>query len=192
MQVIISFKIEVGASASLSEMESQIREAGRVASDPKPSNESFDTRKSSRKSVLAAEASRSKREGRAQRVRLPRFGRVEVPLRRQRCQACGQRFRPAASWLVDVKGHNVTSDLRELAALVGSSWPYETAAGVLKQLSGVHLSDERLRQITNEQGSTLAKQQREQAQQVLTEAVNIEQIRAQRVHIESDGKQVQP
>lgn len=63
--------------------------------------------------------------------------------------------------MAEIKGHTVTSDLRELAALVGSSWPYETAAGVLKQLSGVHLSDERLRPLTNEQGSLLAQQQRE-------------------------------
>jgi hypothetical protein len=47
--------------------------------------------------------------------------------------------------LAAVKGQNVTADLRELAALVGSSWPSETAAGVLKRLSGVHLSDERVR-----------------------------------------------
>ena len=69
-------------------------------------------------------------------------------------QACRQLFRPAERCLAEVKGHNVTPDLRDLAALVGSSWPYETAAGVLKRLSGVQLSDERLRQITNEQGSS--------------------------------------
>ncbi len=105
---------------------------------------------------------------------------MEVPLKRLRCQQCGQRFRPADPCLAEVQGHNITQDLHELAALVGSSWPYETAAGVLKQLSGVQLSDERLRQLTNEQGSAVAKQQHEQAQQVLKEAVNMPQIRAQR------------
>lgn len=110
--------------------------------------------------------------GTKRRVLLTSFGRVEVPLKRL-------RFRPADRCLSEVQGHNVTPDLRDLAALVGSSWPYETAAGVLKRLSGVQLSDERLRQLTNEQGSALAKQQLAQAQQVLQEAVSLAQIRAQ-------------
>jgi hypothetical protein len=46
----------------------------------------------------------------------------------------------------------------------------------------VQISDERLRQITNEQGSVAAKNQREQAQQILQEAVSRQQIRAQRTH----------
>ena len=66
---------------------------------------------------------------------MTRFGRVEVPLKRLRCQVCCQLFRPAERCWAEVKGHNVTPDLRELAALVGSSWPYETAAGVLKRRS---------------------------------------------------------
>jgi len=119
-------------------------------------------------------------QGTKRRVLLTRFGHVEVPLKRLRCQACQQLSRPAERCLAEVKGHNVTPDLRELAALVGSSWPYETAAGVLKRLSGVQLSDERLRQLTNEQGKAVANEQREQAEQVLQEAVGMQQIRAQR------------
>jgi hypothetical protein len=45
-----------------------------------------------------------------------------------------------------------------LAALVGNLWQYEAAAGVLKRLSGVQLSAERLQQLTNEQDSALARQ----------------------------------
>jgi hypothetical protein len=82
--------------------------------------------------------------------------------------------------------------LRKLAALVGSSWPYETAARVLNQLSGVQLSDERLRQLTNEQGSLLAKQQHSEAQHLLQEAVNLPLIRAQRGHSHPQGKQDHP
>jgi hypothetical protein len=87
--------------------------------------------------------------------------------------------RQSVVWL---RSRGITSPQRcaSLSALVGSSWPYETAAGVLKRLSGVHLSDERLRQITNEQGRAVAQAQREQAGQVLQEAVRMEQIRAQR------------
>lgn len=75
-----------------------------------------------------------------------------------------------------MQGHDITADLRALAVLVGSSWLYETVAGVLKRLSGVHISDKRLRQISYEQGSALAKQQREQAQQGVKKAVDMEQI----------------
>src|SRR5690348_12024238 len=71
-------------------------------------------------------------QGTKRRVILSSFGRVEVPLKRLRCQGCGRLFRPAEDCLAEIKGHNVTPDLRELAALVGCSWPYETAARVLK------------------------------------------------------------
>lgn len=105
-------------------------------------------------------------------------------------RACRLLFRPAEHWLAEVKGHNITPALRDLAALVGSSWPYETATGVLKRLSGVQLSDERLRQITNEQGRALAHAQHEQAKRVLQEAVSMEQIRTQReqsAHVSKEG-----
>ena len=123
-------------------------------------------------------------QGTKRRVLLTSFGRVEVPLKRLRCWQCRHRFRPAASCLAEVQGYNVTPALRELAAVVGSSWPYETAAGVLKQLSGVQLSDERLRQLTNEQGSCLARQHQEHAQQVLTDAINLSLIRRERASAE--------
>lgn len=61
-----------------------------------------------------------------------------------------------------------------------------------KRLSGVQLSDERLRQITNEQGSEVAILQQEQAQQVLKEAVSMPQIREQREQNHSPGQQDQP
>lgn len=41
----------------------------------------------------------------------------------------------------------------------------------------MQLSDERLRQLTNEQGSAVATQQQDEAQQTLKEAVNIQTIR---------------
>lgn len=118
--------------------------------------------------------------GTKRRVLLTSFGRVEVPLKRLRCLRCRRLFCPAASCLAEVRGHNVTPTLRELAALVGSSWPYETAASVLQRLSGVQLSDERLRQLTNEQGRRLSAQDQTQAQRLLEEAVNPVQIRDER------------
>ena len=190
MQVVVSFKIEIDASASLSEMEGQIQQAGREAMK-EALQQTIRQREEQQKGCPACGSEQVQTRGTKQRVLLTSFGRVQVPLTRQRCQACGQRFRPADPCLAEVKGYNITPQLRQLAALVGSSWPYETAAGVLKQLSGVQLSDERLRQITNEQGSAAANQQREQAQQVLKEAVSMEQIRAQRAPRDREEKPVQ-
>jgi hypothetical protein len=180
MCVTVLLKIVLDATATtLSQMESQIEEAGRAA-----------MKAALKQAIRGIEAQQSRcpacgsdqfqTQGTKRRVLLTHFGRVEVPLQRLRCQACHLLFRPAERCLAEVKGHNITPELRDLAALVGSSWPYETAAGVLKRLSGVQLSDERLRQITNEQGRAVAQAQREQAEQVLKEAVSMEQIRAQR------------
>src|SRR5512146_272919 len=180
MCVIVSLKIDLDTTATtLSQRESQIEEAGRAAMQA-----------ALKQAIRAAEAQQNNcprcgsdqfhTQGTKRRVLLTRFGRVDVPLKRLRCQACRQLYRPAERCLAEVKGHNVTPALRDLAALVGSSWPYETAAKVLKRLSGVHLSDERLRQITNEQGRAVAQAQREQAEQVLKAAVSMEQIPAQR------------
>lgn len=130
--------------------------------------------------------------GTKRRVLLTRFGRVEIPLKRRRCQACRHLFRPAERCLGEVKGHNVTPGLRELTAWVGSCCPYETAAGVLKRLSGVQFSDEQLRQLTNEQGQAVAKAQRSQAEQGLKEAVDMELIGSQREQASSSRGAEQP
>lgn len=191
MYVTVSLKIELDARASLGEMEEQIQQAGREVMK-EGLKQAVRQSEEQEKSCPHCGSERVHSQGTKRRVLLTSFGRVEVPLRRLRCLQCGQLFRPAEHCLAAVKGHNVTADLRELAALVGSSWPYETAAGVLKRLSGVHLSDERLRQLTNEQGSILAKQQQTQARHVLQEAVCMSQIRAQREASGHTPKQKQP
>lgn len=189
MSVIVSLKIDLDASAGLCEMESQIQEAGREAMQEALKQA---IRQSEQQQICPECGSEQGHgEGTKRRVLLTRFGRVEVALRRVRCEQCGQRYRPADRCLAVIKRSNVTPELRELAALVGCSWPYESAANVLKQLSGVQLSDERVRQLTNEQGSMVAKQQKDKAEEVVTEAVNMTQIRAQRAR-QGSGNQEEP
>jgi hypothetical protein len=48
------------------------------------------------------------------------------------------------------------------------------------------------RQITNEQGTTIANEQQEQAEQVLQEAMNMKQVRAQRTQASSSLREGQP
>jgi hypothetical protein len=191
MYVTVSLKIELDATASLSQMEQQIGEAGRAAMK-EALGQAIQWTEEQQKRCPACGSEHVQTQGTKRRVLLTSFGRVEIPLKRLRCQVCRHLFRPAERCLAQVQGHNVTPALRELAALVGSSWPYETAAGVLKRLSGVQLSDERLRQLTNEQGNTLAKQQQSEAQQVLEEAVSMEQIRTQRAQSQAEAKQEPP
>src|SRR5512146_1906968 len=178
MYVTVSLKIELDANASLTEMERQIQEVGREAMKA-ALKQAIRQSEEYQQTCPACGSEQQQTQGTKRRVLLTSFGRVEVSLTRRRCQQCRQRFRPADACLADVWGYNITPDLRKLASLVGSSWPYATAAGVLKRLSGVQLSDERLRQLTNEQGSALAKQQQEQAQQILSDAISLPQIRAQ-------------
>jgi len=179
MSITILLKIELDATASLTELERRIQEVGREAMQA-ALKAAIRQREDQQQPCPACGSAQQLSQGTKRRVLLTSFGRVEVPLKRLRCQHCGQRFRPADAWLADVRGHNITPELRELAGLVGSSWPYQTAARVLQRLSGVQLSDERLRQLTNEQGSAQAQRQQDQAQQILQEAISPARIRAQR------------
>ncbi len=187
MSITVSLKIEVDATASLSELEQQIQEAGR-ATMKEALKQAIRGIEHAQASCPACASEQLHTRGTKRRVLLTSFGRVEVPLKRLCCQHCRHRYRPAEHCLAQVKGYNVTPDLQELAALVGRAFPYETAAGVLTRLSGVQLSDERLRQITNAQGKTAANQQQEQGQHLVEKAVNMEQIHAQRVHASPEGR----
>ena len=131
----VSLKIELDANANLSDMERQIQAAGREAMQDalkQAIRQSEDHQK-----TCPACGSEQQTQGTKRRVLLTSFGRVEVPLKRRRCQHAASGFALPMRCLAEVTGYNVTPGLRDLAALVGSSWPYETAAGVLKRLSGV-------------------------------------------------------
>jgi hypothetical protein len=178
MYVTVSLKIDVDATASLSDLERQIQEAGRAAMQ-EALKQAIHQREG-QQTCPACGSGQTRTHGTKRRVLLTSFGGVEVPLQRRRCHHCGQQFRPAEACLGEVRGHLMTPALRDLATLVGSSWPYQTAAGILKRLSGVQLSDERLRQVTNEQGTRMAERQQAHAQQILADAINPALIRRER------------
>lgn len=190
MSITVSLKIDLDASAGLCEMERQIQEAGREAMQEALKQA---IRQSEQQQQICPEcgSKQGHGEGTKRRVLLTCFERVEVALRRVRCEQCGQRYRPADWCLAAIKGSNVTPELGELAALVGCSWPYESAANVLKRLSGVQISDERVRQLTNEQGRVAAKEQKAKAEEVVAEAVNMTQLREQRAQ-QRMGNQQEP
>ncbi len=84
-------------------------------------------------------------------------------LRRMRCLECRRRFRPANDCLGSLAGGNVTAALSEACTEAGASWPYATAAQVLKRLCGAQISLEHLRRLTNRAGSQEALRQVEEA-----------------------------
>ncbi len=177
MQVTVSLKIELDATATVDQMEKQVQEAGREAMK-EALKQAIRQSEEQQKRCPHCGSEQSQSKGTIQRIILSSFGRVQVALRRKLCLQCGQRFRPAQGCFASLTGHNITAQLRELAALVGSSWPYETAADVLKRMTGAHISDERLRQLTNEQGSAVAEQLRCEAMHKVEPT--IQQIRAER------------
>jgi hypothetical protein len=86
------------------------------------------------------------------------FGRVVLHLRRLTYEDCGRRFRPAA-FVASLGGLTVTARLRDACVLAGSSWPYATAALVLRGLCGVEISPEWVRQLTHAAGHAAARAQ---------------------------------
>lgn len=142
MHVIVSLKIELDATASLSQMEQQSQQAGREAMK-EALKQAMGAVEQQQSPCPGCGSEQVHPQGTKRRVLLTSFGRVELPLKRWRCAGCGRLFRGAQRCLAEVEGSNITPQLRELAVLAGSSWPYETAAAVLARLSGVQLSHER-------------------------------------------------
>jgi hypothetical protein len=107
------------------------------------------------------------------------FGRVLLHLRRLRCEDCGRGIRPAEAFLAVLGGMNVTARLREACVLAGSSWPYRTAALVLRGLCGAEISGEWVRQLTVTAGTEEARRQADAAARLA--APTMADIRAERV-----------
>jgi hypothetical protein len=162
ISVLLAFDCE--ASQSLDEVETSILDAGRRA-----------MREALELTVRGLEdlarhcpcGGDTTVEGSDSRVVLATFGRVELRVRRLRCRECGVSYRPSESFLACLEGANVSGKLKEVAVLAGSSWPYETAVGVLGKLCGAEISHETVRQVTNAAGKAEAEQELEEAKRVV-------------------------
>ncbi len=165
MQIQVSLKIEISASANLTEMEQQIQEFGQQLM-----REAFKQliRKREEEQIQcpACGGKSYRLEGTTRRVIATVFGRVEVPRRRFRCQQCLHRWCPANRLFDPLKGGVISGPLQEAAMLAGCSWPYRVAARLLKQLSGAQISAEEIRLVLNRRGKHRAGQQQEEADRV--------------------------
>ena len=72
------------------------------------------------------------------------FGQVHFRLPGQKCRPCQHTFSPSRPGL-ELNGSNITSELRKIAILCASSWPFRPAANLLLQLTGLELSFSHIR-----------------------------------------------
>ncbi len=166
MHIEVSVKADVETTLGLNGVEALIVEAGRRAMGEAVAGVCREFEGMVDKCVGCA-SSELRVEGGETRVVLCSFGRVELKLRRVKCRSCGASFRPAEGFLACLGGVNMTGELKALAVLVGSSWPYETAAGVLARLCGAQISAESVRQLTVRAGEDEARAQIEEAERAV-------------------------
>jgi hypothetical protein len=117
-------------------------------------------------------------EGTDERRLRTSFGRVLLVLRRLRCEGCGDRFRPADTFVATLGGVNITARLRAACVLAGSSWPYQTAALVLRTLCGAEVGAESVRRLTNAAGQIAARDETTAAARLIAPPAG--EIRAER------------
>ncbi len=164
MQVQVSLKIEIEATANLTQMEQQIQEAGRQAMREALKQT---VRQWEEQSVSCPHCGGTQRrlEGTTRRNLSTTFGRVQIQRRRFRCLQCWQRSVPANRLLADLGGATVSQPLQEAAILAGASWSYRVASHQLHKLCGADISAEEIRLLTNRYGKQRAHKQQEEAQQ---------------------------
>ncbi len=133
MHVQVSLKMELSATASLTEMEQQIQEAGRQAMR-EAMKQAIRHWEDHSPSCPHCGGTQRRLEGTVRRRLAMTFGRVQVARRRFRCQGCGHRWCPANHLWRRTEGRNhqpaVTrsSPARSLFVAVSrSSQPAEAA-----------------------------------------------------------------
>src|SRR6266487_283553 len=163
MQVQVSLNMEISTTASLSEMEQGIQEAGQQAMR-EALKQAIRQQEDQQDCCPWCGQEQRRLEGTMRRVIATVFGRIAVQRRRFRCQGCWRRWCPANRLFAELSGGTVSRSLQESAILAGSSWPYRVASRLLQKLSGACISAEEIRLLTNRQGKQRATEQQEEAQ----------------------------
>ena len=170
MHVQVSLTIEIGATASLTQMEEQIQEAGQQAMR-EALKQAIRHWEDQRGTCPHCGQKQRRLEGTVRRTIATTFGRVQVPRRRFRCHGCWHRWCPANTLFTELEGGTISQPLREAARLAGCSWPYRVASSQLKKLSGAQISAEEIRLLTNQRGKQRAIHQQEEAERVCSSLV---------------------
>nr|MBF6592372.1 hypothetical protein [Ktedonobacterales bacterium] len=170
MQCSVTVMVEVGPGDGISQVEERVPQAGRAAMRGAlaAAMRACEEQHVACPRCGASSGEQIRSHGTKRRVVLTRCGRVDLHMRRLRCLACGQQFRPSQPCLADLGAANVTPELAAACALAGASWPYQTAARVLRELGGIQVSAEEVRQLSIAAGSAEAARQAQDAERLLT------------------------
>lgn len=101
--------------------------------------------------------SHTQSKGKDQRLLKTRLGEVHLTRQRLVCRDCQTSFYPLDEQLGVERSENVTLNLRKLALACGSSWPYETAAEVVAELTGAPLDPSEIQRLVEKEGEELKK-----------------------------------
>ena len=122
MHVQVSLKLELEATASVTQMEQEIQQAGQQAMR-EAFKQAIRQREEQRGGCPFCGQHEYRLEGTVRRVIATMFGRVQVPRRRFRCQSCYRRWCPANGIFAELKGATMSAPLQEAAILAGSCFP---------------------------------------------------------------------
>ena len=89
-------------------------------------------------------------KGYQQRQLKTKFGPIFFALPRLKCQSCGRLFQLNSGCLADLKAlaeANISPGLRQVAIYCAAAWPYRQAQQSIRQLIGVSISHEQIRQL---------------------------------------------
>jgi len=101
--------------------------------------------------------SNTESKGKDQRLLKTRLGEVRIRRRRLYCRDCQKSFYPLDEQMGFSSGENVTLNLRKLALACGASWPYETAAEVVQELTRASLDPSEIQRLAEEEVEELEK-----------------------------------
>jgi transposase-like protein len=169
MQVQVSLILNISARTSVTEIEQQIQQAGRI-SMRQAMKESIRAWEKQQRRCPRCGSEELRVEGTVSRHLQLLFGPVRLALRRYRCQHCLYRWCPARLLLTGLHQQRISPGLRQAAVLAGASWPYRQAAHLLQELSGAQISAEQIRLVSMQQGRKQAEQQQQQAQEEVEQA----------------------
>ncbi len=165
MQVQVSLKMERAATATLTQMEQQIQEAGQQAMR-EALKQTIRQWEEQNTSCPHCGQQQHRLEGTTRRMISTVFGRVQVPRRRFRCQSCQRRWCPANTLFAALKGGTISQPLQDAAIQAGCSWPYRVACQQLRKLSGAQISPEEMRLLANAYGKQRAERQQQEAERL--------------------------
>ncbi len=178
MQITVSVTIELPANGTVDQIEPLVVEAGQQVMRAAMQAACREYERQVRQ-CPHCQSEQLQSDGTDERRLRTSFGRVLLHLRRLACERCARRFRPADAFVACLGGLTVTARLRDACVLAGSSWPYATAALVLRGLCGAEISPEWVRQLTIAAGHNEADAQAARAARLVTpSAVDIRAERA--------------